>query len=84
VKVVIASDPPGAEVCLARDGILLGRTSYEWIAERSARAAKFRLWKEGYRAEEISIAPQHDTRKRVVLRKVGVDDIEDLESCHAP
>ena len=84
VKVVIASDPPGADVCLARDGILLGKTRYEWSTEKSSRVSKFWVRKEGYRGQEVLVAPQHDTRKQVVLKKIGADDLEDTEGCRRP
>jgi len=41
VKVMIASEPAGADVCLARDRILLGRTKFDWKTERKSGTAKF-------------------------------------------
>ena len=84
VKVEIVTDPPGADVCLARDGILLGKTKYEWSTEKSSRVAKLWVRKEGYRGQDVSVAPRHDTRKQVTLKRLGVDDLEDTEGCHRP
>jgi hypothetical protein len=81
VKVVIASNPSGADVCLTKDRILLGRTSFEWRPEKSSRVAKLMIRKHGYRGEEISVATDHDVTKQVSLGKLGPDDIDDTDTC---
>ncbi|MEP6653182.1 MAG: protein kinase [Myxococcales bacterium] len=81
VTIAIASDPPGADVCLARDRIRLGRTTFDWKAEKSSHAAKFLIRKRGYRGQEIEVAPDHDVKKRVKLDKLRPDDIDDVDNC---
>ena len=81
VKVVITSEPSGADVCLAKDRILLGRTRFEWSPEKSARVAKFMIRKRGYRGEEVAVATDRDAKKQVTLSKLGPDDIDDTDTC---
>jgi hypothetical protein len=81
VTVAITSDPPGADVCLAASRARLGRTELDWKTERSSKPTRLLLRKEGYRGEEISIVPERDGKRRVVLHKLGADDLEDTEGC---
>ena len=78
---VIASEPSGADVCLAKNHVLLGKTKFEWNADRSARPTKLLLRKRGYRGQEISIAPDRDASKQVTLTKLGPDDLDDTDNC---
>jgi tRNA A-37 threonylcarbamoyl transferase component Bud32 len=81
VKVVIASEPSGADVCLAKDHILLGKTMFEWTTDRSVRSAKFLIRMRGYRGREIAVATDRDAKKQVTLTKLGPDDIDDTDNC---
>jgi serine/threonine-protein kinase len=81
IKIAIASEPSGADVCLARDHLLLGRTNFEWSADKSARPAKLLIRKRGYRGQEITLAPDRDARKQVTLAKLGPDDLDDTDNC---
>jgi serine/threonine-protein kinase len=83
VHVMIASDPPGADVCLASDRVLLGRTSLDWSTPKSGATLKFLIRKSGYRGQEISVSADTDARKRVDLDKLGPDDIDDVTNCRA-
>jgi hypothetical protein len=82
VKVTITSTPSDADVCLARDNMLLGRTRYEWSPSRGSRVAKLWVRKSGYHGQQIVVSLDHDTKKHVELTRLGPDDIADLESCH--
>jgi eukaryotic-like serine/threonine-protein kinase len=81
VTVAITSIPPGADVCLAGSRTRIGRTDLDWKTERSSRPTRLLVRKEGYRGEEISFAPERDAKKRIVLHKLGADDLEDTEGC---
>jgi serine/threonine-protein kinase len=81
VRVVIASEPPGADVCLAKDRKLLGRTKLDWKAEKRSGAEKVLIRKRGYRGDEINIDFAHDAKKAVTLTKLGPDDIDDTDTC---
>ena len=82
VTIAISSDPPGAEVCLAEGRARLGKTQLDWKTEKSSRVTRLLVRKEGYRGEEIAIAPERDGKRRVVLQKLGLDDLEDVQPCH--
>jgi serine/threonine protein kinase len=81
IKVAITSQPPGADVCLEKDRILLGRTKLDWKTEKRSGTAKVLIRKRGYRGEEITLDLEHDTRTAVTLDKLGPDDIDDLDTC---
>jgi serine/threonine-protein kinase len=81
VIVSISSEPSGADVCLAATRTRIGKTQLDWRTERSPRNTKLLVRKEGYRGEEITVAPERDVKRRVVLRKLGSDDLEDTEPC---
>jgi hypothetical protein len=81
VVVSISSEPSGADVCLASTRTRLGKTQLDWKTERSARNTRLLVRKEGYRGEEITVAPERDVKRRVVLRRLGSDDLEDTETC---
>jgi serine/threonine-protein kinase len=81
IKVVITSEPEGADVCLARDHILIGRTKLEWSAEKSTRNVKLLLRKRGYRGQEVVVATDRDGKKQVTLAKLGPDDVDDIDNC---
>jgi hypothetical protein len=81
VKLVITSEPAGADVCLAKDHVLLGRTKLEWSADRGMHPAKLLLRKRGYRGQEIAVGTDRDGRKQVTLSKLGPDDIDDIDNC---
>jgi serine/threonine protein kinase len=84
VKVVITSDPPGADVCLSRDHRLIGRTKLEWNADRSTRSTRLLVRKRGYRGQAIVVDTDHDTQKVVTLNKLGPDDLDDTDNCERP
>jgi eukaryotic-like serine/threonine-protein kinase len=81
IKIAIVSDPPGADVCLAKDRILIGHTKLDWKVEKSSTAAKLLVRKRGYRGEEVTLKLQHDISKAVKLDKLGPDDIDDTDTC---
>jgi hypothetical protein len=78
---MIASEPAGADVCFATDRVLLGRTKLTWNADRSSNPAKVLIWKAGYHGQQLSIVPERDVKARVTLKKIGPDDIAEVESC---
>jgi serine/threonine-protein kinase len=82
IKVVITSQPSGANVCLATDHILLGKTRFEWSPDRSTSTAKLLIRKGGYRGQEIEVATDRDSRKQVRLTKLGRDDLDDTDNCN--
>jgi serine/threonine-protein kinase len=84
VKVVIASQPPGADLCLQKDRILLGKTRFEWHAPRSSREARLLIRKRGYRGQELAVATDRDSKRLVTLEKLGPDDIDDIDNCRRP
>jgi eukaryotic-like serine/threonine-protein kinase len=81
VKVLITSDPPGADVCLKKDRILLGRTRFSWSVDKSSTEAKLLIRKRGYRGQEISVVPEREVKQLVTLDKLGPDDIDDIDNC---
>jgi tRNA A-37 threonylcarbamoyl transferase component Bud32 len=81
VKVVIASEPSQADVCLEKDRILLGRTRLDWKAEKRSGTEKLLIRKRGYRGETITVATDHDVKQQVNLSKLGPDDIDDIDTC---
>jgi hypothetical protein len=81
VKVVITSDPPGADVCLKKDRILLGRTKFSWSVDKSVQEAKLLIRRRGYRGQEISVVPDREVKQLVTLDKLGPDDIDDIDNC---
>jgi hypothetical protein len=81
VKVVITSEPSGADVCLSRNHLLVGKTKLEWNADRSSRPTKLLLRKRGYRGQEIAVDTDRDTQKAVTLHKLGPDDLDDTDNC---
>jgi serine/threonine-protein kinase len=81
VKVVITSEPPGADVCLAKNRLWLGKTKFEWSTEKSTRAAKLLIRKHGYRGQELTVAADRDATKQVTLTRLGPDDLDDTDNC---
>jgi len=81
VRVAIVSDPPGADVCLAKDRILIGHTKLDWKIEKSSGTAKLLIRKRGYRGEDFTLKLEHDTNKAIKLDKLGPDDIDDIDTC---
>jgi hypothetical protein len=81
VKVVIASEPPEADVCLEKDRILIGKTRLDWKAEKRSGTARLLIRKRGYRGETITVATDHDVKQQVSLTKLGPDDIDDIDTC---
>jgi eukaryotic-like serine/threonine-protein kinase len=81
VKVVITSEPSGADVCLKNDRVLLGRTRLSWIVDKSPHEAKLLIRKRGYRGQEISVVPDREVKEVVTLDKLGPDDIDNTDNC---
>jgi serine/threonine protein kinase len=81
VKVLITSEPPGADVCLKNDRILLGKTKFSWSTDKSPQEAKLLIRKRGYRGQEISVIPDRQVKQLVTLDKLGPDDIDDIDNC---
>jgi serine/threonine-protein kinase len=77
VKVFISSDPPGADVCLAGNRVLLGKTKLEWTIDKGTKDLKLMVRKVGYRGQDITFVPDGDFAKRVELDRLGPDDIDD-------
>ena len=82
VKISITSTPPDADVCLARNDLLIGRTGFDWRPKTSSRIAKLWVRKPGYRGQEIAVSLDRDSETHVDLTELGPDDIADVESCH--
>ena len=78
VKIAITSTPPDADVCLARNDLLIGRTGFDWRPERSSRIAKLWVRKPGYRGQEIAVSLDRDSETHVDLTELGPDDIADV------
>ena len=76
-----ASQPAGADVCLASDRALLGKTKLTWKTDRSPNPTKLLIRKPGFRGQEISVVPARDVSKAVTLNKLGPDDIDDTDNC---
>src|SRR5262249_21549020 len=55
VTLVIATEPPGADVCLAKDRVLIGKTKLEWTTEKSARRAHLLIRMPGYHGQELTV-----------------------------
>ena len=68
-------------VCLARDHVLLGKTKFEWSADKGTRPAKLLIRKRGYRGQELSVAADRNASKQVTLTKLGPDDLDDTDNC---
>ena len=81
VKVVITSQPPSADVCLASNRILLGKTRLEWTTDKSPRTVKLLVRKVGYRGQEIAVGLGADGKQQATLEKLGPDDIDDTVNC---
>ena len=81
IKIAISSEPSGADVCLSKDHILLGKTNFEWSTDKSARTAKLLIRKRGYRGREIAITADRDGKKQVTLSQLGPDDLDDTDNC---
>jgi serine/threonine-protein kinase len=81
VTITISSEPAGVDVCLAKDHVLLGKTTFEWSTDKVAHQAKLLLRKRGYRGREVVVPMDHDTKKQIVLTKLGLDDLDDTDSC---
>ena len=83
MKVTITSQPPGADVCLASDRILLGRTKLSWNTDRSTTPSRLLIRKRGYRGQEITVVPGRDPGKFVKLDNLGPDDMENIDNCQS-
>jgi hypothetical protein len=81
IKVLIASEPAGADVCLAKDRVFLGRTKLDWKTEKKPGSARLLIRKHGYHGDEITIDLEHDAKKAVTLEKLGPDDLDDSDIC---
>jgi hypothetical protein len=81
VQVDIVTTPAGADVCLVKDRVLLGKTPFRWNAEQSRENVKFLVRKTGYRGQEIAVSTEGDGMQRVDLDKLGPDDIDDVVNC---
>jgi serine/threonine-protein kinase len=81
VNVVVVSEPPAADVCLAKDRILIGRTKLEWTPEKSSRRAKLLVRKRGYRGRDITVGLDRDVTKHVTLNKLGPDELDNVDNC---
>jgi serine/threonine-protein kinase len=80
-KVTITSQPSGADVCLASDRILLGRTKLSLSPDRFSSASKLLIRKRGYRGQEVSVGPGGDPSRHVKLDRLGPDDMENIDNC---
>ncbi len=81
VTVSIASDPRGADVCLAGLRRLMGKTRFDWTTERNTLPVRLLVRKQGYRGEEISVVPNSNGKRHVRLKRLGSDEVEDAEKC---
>jgi serine/threonine-protein kinase len=81
VKIVIASQPAAADVCLASNRVSLGKTRLEWSTEKSPHAVKLLVRKVGYRGQELAVTLNADARRQVTLEKLGPDDMDDTVNC---
>jgi hypothetical protein len=81
VTVAIGSDPSGADVCLASDHVVLGKTDFRWSTEKGARTVKLLVRKRGYRGQDFTVTTDRDATRQVKLYKLGADDIDDIENC---
>jgi serine/threonine-protein kinase len=80
-RVVIDSEPPGAEVCLAHDHRLLGRTSASVELPADAKKAVLFVRLPGYRVEKIKLKPGREDHRKVVLHPLGDDELEAPSPC---
>jgi tRNA A-37 threonylcarbamoyl transferase component Bud32 len=85
VTVTITSKPSGADVCLASNGALIGKTQLTWSlsADRAAHVTHLLIRKRGYRGREITVSGDRDLKKMITLDKLGPDDMEDVDNCRA-
>ena len=81
VKVVITSEPSGADICLAKDHRLLGKTKLEWNTDKSSRPTRLLIRKRGFRGQEIAVDTDRDAQKQITLHKLGPDDLDDTDNC---
>jgi tRNA A-37 threonylcarbamoyl transferase component Bud32 len=81
VNLAIETIPSGADVCLASDMVLLGKTTLNWGVERSSRSFKLLIRKPEYRGQELTVSAEGDMKYQVVLDKLGRDDIDDVVVC---
>jgi hypothetical protein len=81
VKVVITSDPSGADVCLKKDRVLLGKTKFSWSTGKTPNQAKILSRKRGYPGQEIKVVPNREVKELITLDKLGPDDIDDTDNC---
>ncbi|MDB4981054.1 MAG: hypothetical protein JWM82_1806 [Myxococcales bacterium] len=65
----------------AAQRIDVGPMIFDWTSEKSTRTVKFLLRMPGYRGQELSVSADGDTKQRVVLDKLGPDDIDDVQNC---
>jgi hypothetical protein len=61
--------------------MLLGKTALDWGIDRSDRTYKLLIRKTGYRGQELSVSADGDVKHRIVLDKLGPDDIDDVVNC---
>jgi serine/threonine-protein kinase len=81
-KVTITSQPSGADVCLASNRELIGKTSLSLpVNGDRSRPMRLLIRKRGYRGQEITISPDQELKKAIRLDKLGPDDMEDIENC---
>jgi len=81
VKVVITSEPSGADICLAKDHRLLGKTKLEWNTDKSSRPTRLLIRKRGFRGQELAVDTDRDAQKQITLHKLGPDDLDDTDNC---
>ncbi len=71
VRLIIESEPSGAEVFRQGDGQLLGRTPYSVKQPPEPGYATFELRLPGYQPEPISIRTDKSGESRATLRRIG-------------
>jgi len=80
-RVIVDSQPSGAEICAVTDRRLLGYTSTTLQPPADPSLAVYFVRYPGYRLERIAITPGRDTRRFVALSPLGPDELEPPSPC---
>jgi hypothetical protein len=81
VRIKLATDPPGASVCLANDPGRLGITNGTLEIKREPGRMTILLYHPGYHIERITLAGDENADRSVKLRPLSDDDLQAPPPC---
>jgi eukaryotic-like serine/threonine-protein kinase len=81
VHLTIASDPPGAAVCLPDRQRRIATTNGTVKLRSTPRQHTLLVYRLGYRIEEIKVPGDQDSSRSVKLDRLAEDDLKELPPC---